>query len=186
MDADPAPRSPGSFRALGERLLRESFPASSAGDIERHVERAMARIRRTAGTHPQAARTEARSVVLIVDDEADLRDVMRRMLERRGFATLLADSTEEALSVCRSHAGDVDFAIVDLGLPGVAGGEFTTAVAALRPGLRTVFLSGLPRDRAIADRLIDADDLLVKQPFTVDDLVALLREEEAHQRRTAR
>ena len=49
-----------------------------------------------------------RPTALVVDDEEDLRDIMRRMLERRGFSTLVAGDPDRALAVCRDHAGDID------------------------------------------------------------------------------
>ena len=49
--------------------------------------------------------TQERDTVLVVDDEEDLRDIMRRMLERRGFATLVAGDSDQALAVCREHPG---------------------------------------------------------------------------------
>jgi DNA-binding response OmpR family regulator len=114
-------------------------------------------------------------VVLVVDDEEDLRDIMRRMLERRGFRTLVAADAETAGQLCRDHPGVIDFVVTDLGLPGVSGHEFADAVAATRPHLRMVFLSGLPREMAVAKGLITGDDILVKKPFSTEVLIAALR-----------
>ena len=69
----------------------------------------------------QASAPEKRPTVLVVDDEEDLRDIMRRMLERRGFTTLVAGDSKQAIAVCREHPGDIDILVTDLGLPGVSG-----------------------------------------------------------------
>jgi len=123
----------------------------------------------------QVLAAETRPTVLVVDDEEDLRDIMRRMLERRGFATLTAADSKEAIAACREHPGEIDILVTDLGLPGVSGGELSRAAIELRPGMRVVYISGLPKDIAVADGLIDEDALLVKKPFTADLLIEALR-----------
>jgi CheY-like chemotaxis protein len=116
-----------------------------------------------------------RPTVLVVDDEEDLRDIMRRMLERRGFDTLVAGDSESAIAACRDHQGDIDVLVTDLGLPGASGGELSRAAIALRPEMKVVYISGLPKDIAITKGLIGDDALLVKKPFTSDLLIDALR-----------
>jgi len=113
--------------------------------------------------------------VLVVDDEEDLRDIMRRMLERRGFDTLVAGDSEQAIELCRVHPGEIDVLVTDLGLPGASGGELSRAALALRPRMGVVYISGLPKDIAVTKGLIAEDALLVKKPFTADLLIEALR-----------
>ena len=119
--------------------------------------------------------TQERPTVLVVDDEEDLRDIMRRMLERRGFDTLVAGDREQAMSVCQDHPGVIDVLVTDLNLPGDSGGELARTACGLRPQMGVVYISGLPKDLAVSKGLIGADDLLVKKPFTSDLLLAALR-----------
>jgi DNA-binding NtrC family response regulator len=123
----------------------------------------------------QAPAGDTRPTVLVVDDEEDLRDIMRRMLERRGFDTLIAGDSQDAIAVCQEHPGEIDILVTDLGLPGVSGGELSQAATALRPGMRVVYISGLPKDMAVADGLIEPDALLVKKPFSTELLIEALR-----------
>ncbi|MBL7254657.1 response regulator [Paractinoplanes lichenicola] len=123
----------------------------------------------------QAPASETRPTVLVVDDEEDLRDIMRRMLERRGFATLVAGDSQQAIAACREHPGDIDILVTDLGLPGVSGGELSRSATQLRPEMSVVYISGLPKELAVADGLIGEDALLVKKPFSSEVLVQTLR-----------
>ncbi|MCM4077207.1 response regulator [Paractinoplanes hotanensis] len=123
----------------------------------------------------QAPAPETRPTVLVVDDEEDLRDIMRRMLERRGFATLIAGDSQQAITACREHPGDIDILVTDLGLPGVSGGELSRSATELRPEMSVVYISGLPKEIAVADGLIGEDALLVKKPFSSELLVQTLR-----------
>ena len=119
--------------------------------------------------------SSARPTVLVVDDEEDLRDIMRRMLERRGFDTLVAGDSEQAIATCRNHRGDIDVLVTDLGLPGASGGDLSRTATALRPEMGVVYVSGLPKDIAVTKGLIGNDALLVKKPFTSELLIEALR-----------
>jgi len=115
-----------------------------------------------------------RPTVLVVDDEEDLRDIMRRMLERRGFDILVAGDCDSAIAACRDHEGVIDVLVTDLGLPGASGGDLSRAATALRPAMSVIYISGLPKDIAVTKGLIGTDALLVKKPFTADLLIEAL------------
>src|SRR4029453_17241866 len=100
---------------------------------------------------------------------------MRRMLERRGFDTLVAGDSEQAIAACQDHPGSIDVLVTDLGLPGASGGDLSRAARALRPDMGVVYVSGLPKDIAVTKGLIGADALLVKKPFTSELLIEALR-----------
>lgn len=119
--------------------------------------------------------TQERPMVLIVDDEEDLRDIMRRMLERRGFDTLVAGDREQAIAICQEHTGIIDVLVTDLKLPGVSGADLARTASELRPEMGVVYISGLPKDLAVAQGLIGPESLLVKKPFTSDVLLEALR-----------
>jgi len=118
---------------------------------------------------------EERPTVLVVDDEEDLRDIIRRMLERRGFAALVAGDGDQAVAVCREHPGAIDVLVTDLNLPGTSGGDLARQASGLRPEMGVVYISGLPKDIAVAKGLIGPDALLVTKPFSADVLLGALR-----------
>jgi DNA-binding NtrC family response regulator len=114
--------------------------------------------------------------VLVVDDEEDLREVIRRILTRRGFDALLSGDSEEAVGVCRDYDGGIDLLLTDLGMPGASGGELAEQAVAIRPGLAVLYISGLPKEVAVGQGLIGEDASLIQKPFTADRLVAAVRE----------
>jgi DNA-binding NtrC family response regulator len=117
----------------------------------------------------------SRPTVLVVDDEEDLRDIMQRMLERRGFDTLIAANSEQAIALCRDHRGAIDVLVTDLGLPGVSGSELSHAATEVRPEMGVIYISGLPREIAVSKGLITDDALMVTKPFTSEVLIEALR-----------
>ena len=119
--------------------------------------------------------TDGAQTVLVVDDEEDLREAMRRMLERRGFATLTAADPAEAEAVCRDHGGTIDLLLTDLTLPGASGGELAKTATSMRPELRVLFVSGLPKEVAVGQGLVAEEAAVVQKPFTSDRLAEAVR-----------
>ncbi|OLB79264.1 MAG: response regulator [Actinobacteria bacterium 13_2_20CM_2_71_6] len=119
--------------------------------------------------------TAVAPMVLVVDDEEDLREAIRRMLERRGFATLTAADPAEAEAVCRDHGGTIDLLLTDLTLPGSSGGELARVATSMRPELRVLFVSGLPKEIAVGRGLVTEEAEMVQKPFTSDRLAEAVR-----------
>jgi DNA-binding response OmpR family regulator len=113
--------------------------------------------------------------VLVVDDEDDLRDVIRRILERRSIRPLTAPDPATALDICRNHDGTIDVLLTDLNLPGMPGGELARQAIELRSGLAVVFVSGTPGDHAIHQGLIGPGSTVLQKPFNAESLTAAVR-----------
>lgn len=111
--------------------------------------------------------------LLVVEDERDLADALRRALEEEEFAVDLAEDGEEGLFKIRERLYDA--VILDLMLPRLDG--WSVLRAARADGIRTPVLVLTARD-AIEDRVrglnLGADDYLVK-PFALTELVARVR-----------
>ena len=114
-------------------------------------------------------------VVLLVEDDPDLREMTTQMLELRGFHALVAMDAVTAITQCRVYDGHIDVLLTDLGLPGVSGGELARSAAAIRPGMEVVYISGIPQDIAIKRGLIKSGAYFIAKPFTTDVLAGTLR-----------
>jgi two-component system, cell cycle sensor histidine kinase and response regulator CckA len=101
--------------------------------------------------------------VLVIDDEALVRDVVARMIEDLGYAAITAIDGPTGLAILDKVP--VDAVLVDLTMPRMSGAEVVTALRARRPDLPIVLCSGLERD----SRVVRADAYLPK-PFRIDSL----------------
>lgn len=112
--------------------------------------------------------------VLVVDDDSDLRELVRSLLERAGYATLGFASGEDILAAAVERPALV---ILDIKLPGLSGYEVCRELKErFGSGLPVLFVSGVRTeafDRA-AGLLIGADDYLVK-PLDPHELIARVR-----------
>jgi CheY-like chemotaxis protein len=112
--------------------------------------------------------------ILIADDDAATRDLLRRALEVDGHAVKAAADGAEALELIRAGLG-VDLLITDVQMPGIDGIRLAAEAAALRPGLRLLMMSGYPDQLARAAALPVARVLTLSKPFTLDKARAEVR-----------
>lgn len=90
---------------------------------------------------PEASSQSAAPTILVVDDDEGMRHLMRRMLERAGFAVVTAAHGREALECIRARL--VDVVITDMVMPEMDGIELTRALAAEYPGVPIIAISGV-------------------------------------------
>jgi DNA-binding response OmpR family regulator len=113
--------------------------------------------------------------VLLVDDDAAVRNMMRLTLESKGFDVVSAADVPEALKYITAEAFDI--LITDLHMPNP--GDGFTVISAMRhsqPNALTMLVSGYPDvQNAMAAILLEADEIVVK-PFVVSELTELLRQ----------
>jgi len=100
------------------------------------------------------------ATILVVDDEPALVDLARMTLEAGGYEVLTALDGRQALELCADQKDRVDLLLTDMNMPRMNGAELACSVAALRPGLPVVFMTG---DHTATPRL----EMLVKHgPFS--------------------
>jgi PAS domain S-box-containing protein len=107
--------------------------------------------------------------ILLVEDEASVRDLTRRMLEKSGYRVLSAANGIEALHLCTTHAEPIDLLVTDVVMPQMRGVEVARRASGIRPGLRVLFMSGYT-DNSIGVDIAESVSFLQK-PFTLADLL---------------
>ena len=135
----------------------------------------------SAGPREEAGRGSG-GTVLVVEDEAPVRNIISRILTRTGYRVLAAGSAPEALELLRRHPGSLELLVTDLVLPGQSGHVLAKAVAELRPGIKTLYISGYTEDTAAVREIQSARVSFLQKPFTPTALLhkvnATLRGEE--------
>jgi CheY-like chemotaxis protein len=108
------------------------------------------------------------ATVLLVDDDADIRRILRRLLEQAGHAVVEAESAPAAMSVVLGPTPP-DVVVCDVVMPGKNGLVFYGDLVRLAPALkhRVIFLTGAAHDRAVHDRI---EQLGVPLIAKLDDL----------------
>ncbi len=111
---------------------------------------------------------------LVVDDEADVRELVEIMLGRFGFQVLAAEDGNQGVEAFRKHADQIDVVLLDLTMPGMGGEEALAEIRRIRPDQRVVLMSGY-NEEFVASRFADAISSFVQKPFTQEVLQEALR-----------
>jgi CheY-like chemotaxis protein len=115
-------------------------------------------------------------VVLVVEDEDGIREVARRILERRGYEVLTASGGTEALELVGARDAPIDLVITDVIMPRMMGPELAREIAALRPSTRIIYMSGYAQPLVGSDQGVPGDTILIEKPFTEHALLVKVRE----------
>ncbi len=113
--------------------------------------------------------------ILLVEDEADVRELTREILEMAGYTVLEAARGAEALRLCREFARPIDLLLTDVVMPQMSGPELARQIAVLRPGTKIVYMSGYTDDALGHHGVLDPDIILLPKPFTPESLMQRLR-----------
>ena len=120
----------------------------------------------TPGTAPvPAAPPVDGKTVLVVENEREVRDLIREILQLQNHVVLEAGDRDEALALSKQHIGRIDLMVVDVGIPPSFADEWVKRVRAARPEIKVLYVSGYLTDAAS----VDAPKLgpLLQKPFTV-------------------
>lgn len=123
-----------------------------------------------------AAPARGHETVLLVEDQDQLRDIACEMLEDLGYTVLVAASPGDALTLCETHAGEIDLLFTDVVMPNMNGKELAGRVRAMRPGIRTLYTSGYTADTIAHRGVLDAGIWFLEKPFSMDSLARKVRE----------
>jgi two-component system, cell cycle sensor histidine kinase and response regulator CckA len=115
------------------------------------------------------------AVVLVVEDDANVRDLVRLTLERGGYTVLQAASGEAALDLLETYRGPLALLLSDVVLPGMTGDLLAARVRQLRPGVRALLMTGYVDDQVVSAGRLDSSEILVK-PFTASALLQRVSE----------
>jgi signal transduction histidine kinase/ActR/RegA family two-component response regulator len=129
------------------------------------------------GSSPEAASTAVNAeTILVVEDEAGVRQLATRLLSRIGFDVIAAASGEEALTVSAAYPGRIHLVLTDLVMAGIGGRETAERLQAQRPGMRVLFMSGYSEEAGMLGGFDGGRATLLAKPFTPDALARQVRE----------
>ncbi len=114
-------------------------------------------------------------VVLVVEDNPDVRAFSVMCLSELGYEVLQAPDAERALTILRSDK-KIDLLFTDVVLPGQTGRVLADEAVKVRPGLKVLFTTGYSRNAIVHHGRLDAGVKLLQKPFTFDQLASRVRE----------
>jgi signal transduction histidine kinase/CheY-like chemotaxis protein len=114
--------------------------------------------------------------ILLVDDDEGVRHVLAQILSGCGYTVLEATDGAEALLVSERSASPIHLLLTDVVLPGMRGPEVALRLAAPRPEMKVVYMSGYAGDALSPHGVVDAAAVVLEKPFTGATLLGKVRE----------
>jgi two-component system, cell cycle sensor histidine kinase and response regulator CckA len=119
---------------------------------------------------PAPSRTALSGTMLVVDDEAPIREVAARVARRMGLTVVEAENGAHGLEQFQRHAANISVVLLDLTMPGMGGAEVLTTLRSSHPSLPVIIVSGYDRDDALSDIGDDPATRFLAKPFGVGSL----------------
>jgi CheY-like chemotaxis protein len=114
--------------------------------------------------------------ILLVEDEVQVRNVARGILQRHGYVVLDAPDPNDAIELCRDYQGDIHLLLTDVVMPKMSGPELAKVVCAIRPQLKVLCMSGYTDDSIVRHGILSAQLAFLQKPLTPVALTTRVRE----------
>ncbi|MDM8541750.1 response regulator [Desulfococcaceae bacterium HSG9] len=113
--------------------------------------------------------------ILLIEDEEIICDVTETLLKNLGYNVLTAQNGAEAVSLAKNFEGEIDLALLDIGLPDMKGGEIYHLITKERPDMKVIVCSGFSIDGPVQKILDAGAHGFIQKPYTFAALSARLK-----------
>jgi CheY-like chemotaxis protein len=127
-------------------------------------------------SEPDQSPKRGRETVLLVDDEEDIREVGRELLEIMGYRVLTAQDGEKAVELYSRDPKDIDVVLLDIVMPIMGGGEAFDRIREINPRVKVLLCSGFSIEGEATEILARGGDGFIQKPFTMNRLSDKLRQ----------
>ncbi len=172
------PTSAEELREIQRAAQRASILARRllASSRREHFDPAVSQTKRR--TPPRGAAQKGKSeakdrvseTVLLVEDEAGVRGLAKRVLTQRGYRVLEAADGAIALRLAAGHVGEIDLVLSDVDMPNLGGRGMVEELKELSPDIRVLFMSGYPKEEIFPEPARARRTPYLQKPFTAEAL----------------
>ncbi|HUQ99140.1 MAG TPA: response regulator, partial [Gemmatimonadaceae bacterium] len=120
-------------------------------------------------------RPRVTETILLVEDEAAVRSLAKKILRSHGYRVLEASDGAIALRLAAGHVGEIDLVLTDVGMPNLGGRGMVEELRELSPEMRVLFMSGFRKDEVFSDASVAKRTPYLQKPFTGEQLAAQVR-----------
>jgi len=125
---------------------------------------------------PSAGSTGGHETILMVEDEATVRDLLRKALQDRGYTILECSDGVEAMETAATYSEPIHLLLTDVVLPGANGKDVAERLVSIYPELKVLFISGYT-DEAVAQRgVLEGGWAFIQKPVKLATLARKVRE----------
>jgi PAS domain S-box-containing protein len=126
--------------------------------------------------HQSTAKYRGQETILLVEDEAGVRQLVSTVLQRHGFTVLEASHGSDALDLSATHQGPIHLVLTDMVMPGMGGQELAQRLKPLHPDLKILFMTGYAEHANQLQDLPSREKCYLQKPFEARGLLQRVRE----------
>jgi PAS domain S-box-containing protein len=138
-----------------------------------HVSEEIERVNTDRDKKGAASGTET---VLLVEDEQNVRELVGDYLRRAGYNVLEAEDGDHAMKVAATHRDTIHILVTDVVMPHMSGSELASKLAALRPAMKVLFISGYTDDTVFRHGVLEGGVAYLQKPFNLNSVAQKIRE----------
>jgi PAS domain S-box-containing protein len=116
------------------------------------------------------------ATILVVEDEAGIRALVRKILRRQGYEVLEAANGQDALALCREHAQRIELLITDVLMPQMGGRELVERLQTQGHDMKVLYVSGYTDDATVYSGDLPPGTAFLQKPFTLGSLLDKVKE----------
>lgn len=114
-------------------------------------------------------------IILVVEDEASILRLARKMLEELGYTVLAAEGPDQALRLAEERPNEIDLLITDVVMPKMNGKDLSNRLHEICPSLKTLFMSGYTVDGIAHRGILDQGVNFIQKPFSSESMAQKVR-----------
>jgi PAS domain S-box-containing protein len=122
------------------------------------------------------AKAYGSETILLVEDQPQLRELTRAVLQRAGYSVIVAETAPEALTLCQQSPTPIHLMLSDVVMPRLSGRELADQALRHRPEMKVLFMSGYAPNAVVQHGVLESGTFFLEKPFTPPALLQKLRE----------
>jgi PAS domain S-box-containing protein len=119
---------------------------------------------------------DGHETIMIVDDEAAIRELQSDTLKEFGYKVILAENGEEAIATYTEKRNDIDLIVMDLGMPGMGGQKCLAELKKINPQIKVIIASGYSSTEQIEELISTGANGFVAKPYKLKNMLDTIRE----------
>jgi DNA-binding NtrC family response regulator len=118
----------------------------------------------------------ATETILVVEDEEGVRSLIHLALASSGYKVLETEGAKSALATCAKYDGPIHLLLTDVVMPQMSGPRVAEQIAAMRPDIKVLYMSGYTDDAVVRHGVLSQDMPFIQKPFSPAALRKKIRE----------